>query len=149
MQCQRRVKFICVQLRFKPEAKMSAVENLTLSKPPCNPPSSDALSVCVCVHVCLFLKLQNKRLLMPIGYLCDFHEKKRQFGRGVREGWRMQSEERRKKQARMEKIREKSHEEQKQRKGQRLWREMSSHSTEKKRSYDDVLLRKKMDVGKT
>lgn len=60
----------------------------------------------------------------------------------------MQSEER-KKQARMEKIREKSHEEQKQRKGQRLWREMSSHSTEKKRSYDDVLLRKKMDVGKT
>lgn len=58
----------------------------------------------------------------------------------------MQSEER-KKQARMEKIREKSHEEQKQRKGQRLWREMSSHSTEKKRSY--VLLRKKMDVGKT
>lgn len=50
----------------------------------------------------------------------------------------------------MEKIREKSHEEQKQRKGQRLWREMSSHSTEKKIvSYDDVLLRKKMDVGKT
>lgn len=44
---------------------------------------------------------------------------------------------------------ENSHEEQKQRKGQRLWREMSSHSTEKKRSYDDVLLRKKMDVGKT
>lgn len=62
----------------------------------------------------------------------------------------MQSEERRKKQARMEKTREKSHEEQKQRKGQRLWREMSSHSTEKKiGSYDDVLLRKKMDVGKT
>lgn len=60
--------------------------------------------------------------------------------------------ERRKKQARMEK-REKRHEKQKQRKGQRgcrLWREMSSHSTEKKiGSYDDVLLRKKMGVGKT